>query len=161
MSDRVRTTEEQHQYCIHNKDIVTSSKFCGCFGCRSVFRASEITLFGYAEDSDDEESVNDVMDTAICSECGGPYVMPDNKVEITPELLCTMQEEWIEPDDEEKEETNPDYDPPCNTCKATYGEEKCLTCDYYDEDDVETPTPDNDDNEDDDDDKEEDDNPDE
>ena len=169
MSDRVRTTEEQHQYCAHNKVAIANSKFCGCFGCRCVFRASEVIGYGYAEDDFDENGEvvkTNAEDTAACPECGGPYVMPDNKVEITPELLCTMQEEWIEPADEEEEtnpETNPDYDPPCNTCKTTYSAEACINCNYYEEDDCETPTADPIlyENEEDDDDNEEDDNPDE
>jgi hypothetical protein len=163
VSDRVRTTEEQHQYCAHNKVAIANSKFCGCFGCRCVFRASEVIGYGYAEDDFDENGEvvkTNAEDTAACPECGGPYVMPDNKVEITPELLCTMQEEWIEPDDDDEEEEI-NNDDPCGDCTAVHGSEACLTCDSYDEDDVETPTPDNDDNENDDDDKEEDDNPDE
>jgi hypothetical protein len=160
MSDRVRVTEAQHQFCTHNKQAILDSKFCGCFGCRSVFRASEVENYGYAEDDfgEDGEVVGGIVgnDTALCPECGGPYVMPSNKVEITPELLVTMQEEWIEPDDEEQT----DGDDSCGDCDAVYGSEACLTCDYYEEDDVETPVPDDDTN-DDDDDKEEDDNPDE
>lgn len=70
-----------HQYSISNKQNVLSSHKCGCFFCKKIFDSHLISEH-YINDKDGE--------TAICPFCGVDSVLPDNKVNLSVELLEDM-----------------------------------------------------------------------
>ena len=84
------TTKEMctywHQYSISNKQSILSSNKCGCFFCKKIFDNNLIS----------EHYINDKNgETAICPFCGVDSILPDSKVEISPELLDDMYNVWF------------------------------------------------------------------
>ena len=83
------STYDIHQkYTTSNWQYVKESDKCGCPCCGRIFDASEIS-------EDDCDNAADGGITALCPYCGMDCVVPDSKVELTPELLLRMKKEWF------------------------------------------------------------------
>lgn len=79
-------TREEHSKSFKNFDAIQQSKKCGCYNCKKIFDATEI---------DEWVTEKDGQKTALCPYCGIDSVIQDANVQITPELLDKMQEEWF------------------------------------------------------------------
>jgi hypothetical protein len=151
---KAKTTDIQHTFSTHNVEHINKSQFCGCFNCCTVFRASEINTYCFVEDDFDDDgnllATNET--TGECPNCSSSTILPDSVVDVTPRLIMTMYEEWMD-DAEETEDLSvadsaPDQDPDvaCDNCAEAYGTERCIDCENYDGD-TGDPDPDADDNE--------------
>ncbi len=75
-----------HQYSISNKQSVLTSHKCGCFFCKKIFDSNLIS----------EHYINDKNgETVICPFCGVDSILPDNKVDLSTELLEDMYKVWF------------------------------------------------------------------
>jgi hypothetical protein len=75
------------QYSVSNMQNVSLSHQCGCFFCQKIFDSHFIS----------EHYINDKNGkTAICPFCGVDSVLPDNKVELSDELLEDMYTVWFD-----------------------------------------------------------------
>ena len=76
-----------HQYSTSNQENVLLSNKCGCFFCKKIFDSKLIS----------EHYINDKNGkTAVCPFCGVDSILPDNKVDLSPDLLETMYKVWFE-----------------------------------------------------------------
>ena len=76
-----------HQYSTSNQENVLLSNKCGCFFCKKIFDSKLIS----------EHYINDKNGkTAVCPFCGVDSVLPDNKVDLSPDLLEAMYKVWFE-----------------------------------------------------------------
>ncbi len=80
------TTRDEHHKSFKNFDMVKQSKVCGCFSCKKIFNASKVIDFVTERDG---------QKTALCPYCGIDSVIQDANMEVTPELLNTMNREWF------------------------------------------------------------------
>ena len=80
------TTREEHAKSFKNFDAIKQSKKCGCCYCEKIFDATEV---------DEWITEGDGQKTALCPYCGIDSVVQDFNVNITPELLAKMNEEWF------------------------------------------------------------------
>jgi hypothetical protein len=70
-----------YSHSIRNEESFLKSDFCGCFHCISIFPVADIKEMVVEKDG---------FRTAICPICGIDSVLGDASVEITAELLETM-----------------------------------------------------------------------
>ena len=71
-----------HEYKWGNRQALKQSVKCGCFGCRSIYKADEINEWA--------------GDTAICAHCNIDGVLPDNAgYPLTEELMAKMHNYWL------------------------------------------------------------------
>ena len=78
---------DAHVGCSENEDIIKNSTTCGCFYCKSIFRAEEVT-----------DWTDDFLDklTALCPVCGIDSVIGDaSGFAITKDLLEKMEKYWF------------------------------------------------------------------
>ncbi len=76
-----------HQYSTSNKQSVLSSHKCGCFFCKKIFDSNLIS----------EHYINDKNgETVICPFCGVDSILPDNKVNLSTELLEDIYKVWFD-----------------------------------------------------------------
>lgn len=82
---RMKTqTEEAHKASSMHKQLVETSKQCGCFYCLSVFRPADIKEW------------TDQGQTALCPECGIDSVLPQAAgYELSQEFLSQMEAYWF------------------------------------------------------------------
>ena len=80
------TTREEHGKSFKNFAMIKQSKICGCFSCKKIFNASKVIDFVTERDG---------QKTALCPYCGIDSVIQDANVEVTQELLNTMNREWF------------------------------------------------------------------
>lgn len=72
-----------HHSTFRNEKQIQGSTNCGCFYCRSIFPASEVTEWCDNDGRGDR--------TALCPRCGIDSVLGDDtSVKLTPELLELM-----------------------------------------------------------------------
>jgi len=72
--------EELYEHSMGNRAEVEASALCGCFFCKAIFAAAEVTEY-YEEE-----------ETALCPQCGFDAVIGSAAgAEITSELLGKMQ----------------------------------------------------------------------
>lgn len=70
-----------HSLVKHNKAMSADSNLAGCFYCRDIYPATEVTHFN--------------SDTAFCPKCGVDSVLFDSSMDwITPSLLHAMYHRW-------------------------------------------------------------------
>lgn len=81
------TTREEHSKSFKNFKAIQQSKKCGCYYCKKIFDATEIDE--WVTENDDGQK------TALCPYCGIDSVIQDFNVNVTPELLTKMNEEWF------------------------------------------------------------------
>ena len=74
-----------YTHSIRNEEAILKSDFCGCFHCISIFPVADVK-------SSEMMVEKDGFKTAICPICGIDSVIGDASVEITAELLETMNE---------------------------------------------------------------------
>jgi len=80
------STYAEHRKSFKNFEEVKHSQKCGCYNCEKIFDATEVDEFVTERDG---------SKTALCPYCGIDSVVQDSNVEITPELLATMNKEWF------------------------------------------------------------------
>ena len=73
---------------IRNEKSILNSDFCGCFHCISIFPATDIKLSEMVVEKDG-------FKTAICPICGIDSVLGDASVEISAELIESMNEYYF------------------------------------------------------------------
>ena len=79
-----------HEAARFNREMLTSSKKCGCFYCLQIFQPTEIEE--WCSEQDENEEV-----TAICPYCGMDSVIgEDSGFPITQEFLRAMHRRWFE-----------------------------------------------------------------
>jgi len=76
-----------HQYSASNQENILLSNKCGCFFCQKIFDSKLISAH-YINDKEGK--------TAVCPFCGVDSVLPDNKVDLSPNLLEAMYKVWFE-----------------------------------------------------------------
>ncbi len=86
--DRQRTDIYIHKFCSGNKAAISASDQCGCFYCREIFPASEVTEWTWMRREDPPT-------TALCPRCGIDSVLPDKQVELSEAMLQEMSERWF------------------------------------------------------------------
>lgn len=78
-----------HAASFENKKQILGSISAGCFFCKKVYPASDITDEDYTQDKNDE--------TALCPHCGIDSVIGDVAgYELSMEFLEAMHELWFE-----------------------------------------------------------------
>ena len=77
-----------YSHSIRNEEYINKSDSCGCFHCISIFPATDIK-------SSEMVVEKDSFKTEICPICGIDSVLGDASVEITAELLETMNEHFF------------------------------------------------------------------
>ena len=77
-----------YSHSIRNEESINNSDFCGCFHCISIFPVADVKLSDLIIEKDGHR-------TAICPICGIDSVLGDASVEITAELLETMNEYYF------------------------------------------------------------------
>ena len=78
--------QKAHKLSFKNEQQIKESKLCGCFACRSIFPASEVTLI----------PEKDGQKTAWCPHCYSDAVLGDaSGYLITEDFLQKMYEEWF------------------------------------------------------------------
>ena len=75
-----------YSHSIRNAESIFKSDVCGCFHCISIFPVADIKEMVVEKDG---------FKTAICPICGIDSVLGDASVEITAELLETMNEYYF------------------------------------------------------------------
>lgn len=91
-----------HRLSYANRPLVERSTVCGCFHCGAIYSPDII-------DPETDYCIDSPHDTATCPYCWIDSVICDSMdVEVTPELLEEMQEEFFEKDAEELEITVPE-----------------------------------------------------
>ena len=82
MTDKIKA----HRFATDNRRLIESSTVCGCFYCKEIYPASEVTRY-----------LSEGSGTAFCPKCGIDSVLPDKSgLPITEEFLSSMHEEWFE-----------------------------------------------------------------
>ena len=85
-ADEDKTIDELkafYSHSIRNEESILKSHLCGCFHCISIFPVADIKLSQMVVEKDG-------FKTAICPICGIDSLLGDASVEITAELLETM-----------------------------------------------------------------------
>ena len=77
-----------YSHSIRNEESINNSDFCGCFHCISIFPVADVKLSDLIIEKDGHR-------TAICPICGIDSVLGDASVEITAELLESMNEYYF------------------------------------------------------------------
>ena len=77
-----------YSHSIRNEESILKSDFCGCFHCISIFPVADVKSSAMMVEKDG-------CKTAICPICGIDSVLGDASVEITAELLETMNEYYF------------------------------------------------------------------
>lgn len=70
-----------HRRSVRNRDRVQGR--CGCFNCRSLFDAGQVTRW-----TDEEQ-------TALCPVCGMDAVVPEEGAPLTQAMLEQMHRRWF------------------------------------------------------------------
>ncbi len=93
-----------HRLSYANRPLVERSTVCGCFHCGAIYSPDII-------DPETDYCIDSPHDTATCPYCWIDSVICDSMdVEVTPELLEEMREEFFEKDAEELEITVPEME---------------------------------------------------
>ena len=93
-----------HRLSYANRPLVERSTVCGCFYCGAIYSPDII-------DPETDYCIDSPYDTATCPYCWIDSVICDSMdVEVTPELLEEMREEFFEKDAEELEITVPEME---------------------------------------------------
>ena len=77
-----------YSHSIRNEESILKSDFCGCFHCISIFPVADVKSSAMMVEKDG-------FRTAICPICGIDAVLGDASVEITAELLESMNEYYF------------------------------------------------------------------
>ena len=77
-----------YTHSIRNEEPTRKSNLCGCFHCISIFPATDIKLSEMVVEKDG-------FKTAICPICGIDSVIGDASVEITAEILESLNEHYF------------------------------------------------------------------
>jgi hypothetical protein len=87
--NRDKLLSEIHGTSANHRSLIERSDICGCFYCRRMFAASEITAW---TDTDDRG----VGQTALCPHCGIDAVIGSGSGHrITPELLADLRRRFF------------------------------------------------------------------
>ena len=93
-----------HRLSYANRPLVERSTVCGCFHCGAIYSPDII-------DPETDYCIDSPHDTATCPYCWIDSVICDSMdVEVTPELLEEMREEFFEKDAEKLEITVPEME---------------------------------------------------
>ena len=77
-----------YSHSIRNEESILKSDFCGCFHCISIFPVADVKLSEMVVEKDG-------FRTAICPICGIDAVIGDASVEITAEILESLNEYYF------------------------------------------------------------------
>jgi hypothetical protein len=82
------TLRDAHAHCNNNKSEIAGSNWCGCFYCKSVFRASEVV-----------EWIPPMFEhSALCPRCGIDSVIGDAAgLPLDDAFLSAMHACWFAP----------------------------------------------------------------
>jgi len=76
-------TIDAHKYSGHHGQDLLASEKAGCFHCERIFPVGDIQQW------------TDSKKTALCPHCGIDAVLPDIRVDISPEFLAKMNDDWF------------------------------------------------------------------
>ena len=77
-----------YSHSIRNEESILKSDFCGCFHCISIFPVADVKSSAMMVEKDG-------FKTAICPICGIDSVIGDASVEITAEILESLNEHYF------------------------------------------------------------------
>ena len=77
-----------YSHSIRNEESINNSDFCGCFHCISIFPAVDVKSAEFIIEKDGSR-------TEICPICGIDSVLGDASVEISAELIESMNEYYF------------------------------------------------------------------
>ena len=77
-----------YSHSIRNEESILKSDFCGCFHCISIFPVADVKSSAMMVEKDG-------CKTAICPICGIDSVIGDASVEITAEILESLNEHYF------------------------------------------------------------------
>ncbi len=76
--------EKAIEFATTNEDALKNSDMAGCYYCKAIYVAKEVTEFLKIER------------TTLCPKCGIDSVIPSNSpIEVTPENLETLNKHWF------------------------------------------------------------------
>ncbi|MFC1639036.1 cytoplasmic protein [Patescibacteria group bacterium] len=79
--------ENAGQLAVRNREQLAESDEAGCYYCRNVFPASEVSNYVIEEDG---------TETAVCPKCGLDSVLADSAgIELSAENLEQLNEYWF------------------------------------------------------------------
>ncbi len=85
-----KLVKKAHKFTSNNRDLIGSSKACGCCYCCSIFDPAKIvTWIGHCRNPS-------LKTTAICPQCGIDAIIPDaSGIEINHKFLKEMSNRWF------------------------------------------------------------------
>ncbi len=83
---------DAHEHCTNNRKELESSHKCGCFYCKTVFKAEDVN-FDDCMSVPDKDPDNPTM---FCPYCGIDSLIGDaSGYRISPEFLSEMYDYWF------------------------------------------------------------------